>query len=118
MRGGVDRSEVIVVSPIPLSTVFFTAFSPLPETVLTVDSGVEREIVRFDAEAARRDGVPVEVAVRPIARDLGYLDRAPHEYFYRLELSTHGGWMPARRDPESQDYRFLSTFLSFTGGGP
>jgi len=118
MRGGVDSTEVIVVSPIPLRTIHFTAFSPLPEAVLTVASGGERVVAAFEGEPARRDGVPVEIPVEPIARDLGYLDRAPHEHFYRLELSTAGGWMPARRDPGSEDHRYLSVFLSFTGGGP
>ena len=114
---GASRSEVIVISPLPLDTVYFTAWSPRPENVLTVDGGVERVIVRFDSAAKRDDGVPVELALEPIARDLGFLG-TPREYFYRLSVETTDGWLPARRDEESQDYRYLSTFLSFTGAPP
>jgi hypothetical protein len=39
------------------------------------------------------------------------------EHFYRLILESTDGVMPARRDPQSQDYRYLGTFLDFTGGG-
>jgi hypothetical protein len=118
MRGD-ERSEVIVVSPVPLETIWFTAFSPLPDNVLSVDSGADRVQVAFDT-AEKRAGVPVEIAVEPVARDLGFLDRARHEYFYRLVFETTDGWMPARRDPEAEipDYRYLSTFLSFTGNPP
>jgi hypothetical protein len=62
--------------------------------------------------------VAIEVAVEPIARDLGFLPRTRHEYLYRLDLATTEGWMPARRDEGSEDHRYLSTFLSFTGGPP
>lgn len=116
---GASRSQVIVVSPIPLQTLFFHAFSPLPGNVLTVEGrGGDRVVVDFADAAARERGVPIEVAVEPIARDLGFLQRTPHEYFYELEIATTEGWMPARRDEGSQDHRYLSTFLSFTGGPP
>ncbi len=113
---GASRSEVIVVSPIPLSTLHFTAYSPLPGNVLTVESGAGRVVVDFAREEARR-GAPVELPVEPVARDLGFLG-TPHEVFYRFVLTTREGWMPVRRDPESHDYRYLSTFLSFTGEPP
>ena len=115
---GSSRSQVIVVSPIELETVYFTAYSPLPGNVLTVDGGGERVVVDFADQAAREQGAPVEVAVEPIARDLGFLPRARHEYFYRLEVATTEGWLPARREEGSGDFRYLSTFLSFTGGRP
>ncbi|HEX2164719.1 MAG TPA: hypothetical protein VHM02_12280 [Thermoanaerobaculia bacterium] len=115
---GASESEVWVVSPIPLETVFFTAWSPLPDNVLTVESAGERREVTFTDPAARRDGVPVEIAVEPAARNLGFLPRADREYFYRLDVATTSGWMPARRDEGSEDHRYLSTFLSFTGGPP
>lgn len=115
---GASRSQVIVVSPIPLETVYFTAFSPVPGNMLTVQSGGERVVVDFAEPAARERGVPIEIAVEPIARDLGFLPRSPHEYFYRLDVATREGWMPARRDEGSEDHRYLSTFLSFTGGPP
>jgi len=114
---GASESEVIVVSPVPLATLYFIARSPLPSNVLTVDSGADRVVVRFDT-AEKRSGVPVELALQPVAEDLGFLSAVPHEYFYRFTLATTHGWMPMRTDPESQDPRYLSTFLSFTGGGP
>lgn len=115
---GASRSQVTVVSPIPLETVYFRAFSPLQGNVLTVESGAGRAVVDFADPAARQAGVAVEIPVEPTARDLGFLGRAPHEYFYRLDISTTQGWMPARRDEGSEDHRYLSTFLSFTGGPP
>jgi len=116
---GADRSEVIVVSPVPLETIYFTAYSPLPDNVLTVDSGSDRVVIPFDTPE-KRAGVPVELRVEPVARDLGFLERARHEYFYRFTVETTDGWLPARRDPQSEhpDYRYLSTFLSFTGNPP
>lgn len=33
-------------------------------------------------------------------------------------LETTDGWMPMRRNPDSKDPRYLSTFLSFTGDPP
>jgi hypothetical protein len=116
VRGASD-SEVIVVSPVPLSTIYFVAKSPLPENVLSVDSGAEKVVVRFDT-AEKRAGVPVELKVEPVAEDLGFLSGVAHEYFYRFHLATTRGWMPMRTDPESHDPRYLSTFLSFTGAGP
>jgi hypothetical protein len=115
---GSSHSQVTVVSPIELATVYFTAYSPVPGNVLTVDGGGERAVVDFADQAARERGAAVEVAVEPVARDLGFLPRSRHEYFYRLEISTTEGWMPTRRDEGSQDHRYLSTFLSFTGAPP
>lgn len=115
---GSSRSQVIVVSPIELATVYFTAFSPVPGNVLTVDGGGERVVVDFADQAAREEGAAIEVAVEPVARDLGFLTRSRHEYFYRLEIATTEGWMPARRDEGSEDHRYLSTFLSFSGAPP
>ena len=111
---GDSRSEVVIVSPLPLETLYLTAFSPLPDNVLTLDSGVDRVEVRFDSSASS----PLELDLEPVARDLGFLERSPREYFYRLTVETTDGWMPARRDPESGDYRYLGAFLSFTGEGP
>lgn len=114
---GDSRSEVVVVSPVPLEAIWFTAYSPLPNNVLTLDSGSDRVEVRFET-ADLREGVPVELEVEPVARDLGFLAGARTEYFYTFTVETTDGWMPARRDPESTDYRYLSTFFSFTGGPP
>ncbi|HEX2254062.1 MAG TPA: hypothetical protein VHQ65_12400 [Thermoanaerobaculia bacterium] len=114
---GASRSEVVVVSPVPLRTIHFTAYSPLPDNVLTVESGVARVAVPF-SEEENRDGVVVELPVEPVARDLGFLQGARREYFYRFTLSTTDGWMPARVEPDSPDYRYLSAFLSFTGDPP
>ena len=104
-------------APTPLDALWFTAWSPLPNNVLTLDSGSDRVVVAFDTPG-KRSGVPVELQIEPVARDLGFLAGARREYIYRFTLETTDGWMPARKDPESQDHRYLSTFLSFTGEGP
>jgi hypothetical protein len=114
---GASRSEVVVVSPVPLETLWFTAFSPVAANVLTVDSGAERVTVDF-ADPQARSGATVEISVEPSARKLGFLPAARREYFYRFSLETTQGWMPARHDEGSQDHRYLSTFLSFTGSPP
>lgn len=115
VRGG-SRSEVIVVSPEPLRTIRFIAYSLSPENVLTLDSGEDRVVVRFDTDA-KRNGTPVELRLEPVARDLGFFPGAPQEHFYRFTLESTDGVMPARRYPNNQDYRYLGTFLDFTGGG-
>ena len=73
-------------------------------------------IVRFDTDA-KRNGTPVELRLEPVARNLGFFPGAPEEYFYRFTLESTDGVMPARRDPKNQDFRYLGTFLDFTGGG-
>jgi hypothetical protein len=114
---GASRSEVVVISPVPLATLWFVAWSPLPGNVLTVESGEERVVVDFSDPAAAA-GRPVEIAVEPVARDLGFLPTARHELFYRFTLTTTRGWLPGRHDEGSQDLRYLSTFLSFNGEPP
>ncbi|HEY0515161.1 MAG TPA: hypothetical protein VGH73_24910 [Thermoanaerobaculia bacterium] len=118
VRGG-TRSEVIVVSPKPLSRLAFTVYALAPDGVLTLDSGVDRLTVRFDTEG-KRDGTPVDLALRPVARDLGFFpEPAPkREFFYRFTLETTAGLVPARVDPKSRDPRYLGVFLDFTGEGP
>jgi hypothetical protein len=116
VRGG-TRSEVVVVSPKPLSRLAFTVYSLSPANVLTLDSGKDRLTVRFDTEG-KRDGTPVDLAVSPVARDLGFFPAAPRELFYRFTLDTTAGLIPARFDPKSHDPRNLGVFLDFTGEGP
>jgi hypothetical protein len=120
VRGG-TRSEVIVVSPKPLARLAFTAYSLSPGNVLTLDGGGDRLIVRFDTEG-KRSGTPVELAVHPVARDLGFFPessvKSAHELFYRFTLDTSAGLVPARVDPKSHDPRDLGVFLDFTGEGP
>ena len=113
---GASRSEVVVVSPTPMDAVRFNVQSLSDENVLTLDSGVERVKVRFDTDA-KRGGTPIELKLKPAARDLGFFPGAPSEYFYRFTLTTTDGIMPAHRDPSNQDYRYLGVFLDFTGGG-
>jgi hypothetical protein len=113
---GASRSEVIVVSTTPLDTLRFRVASLSADNELTLDSGVEKVIVRFDSEA-KRAGTPVELKIRPIARNLGFFPAAPQEHFYRLVLTDTDGVMPAHRNPQDQDYRYLGVFLDFTGGG-
>jgi hypothetical protein len=116
LRGGA-AAELVLASPEPLGSIAFTAFSPLPGNVLTVDAGGEELIVRFDSPG-KRAGVPVALPVRPAARSLGFFPRAPGDAFYRVRVTSSEGWVPARSDPGSADPRYLSTFLSFTGGPP
>jgi hypothetical protein len=110
---GSSRSEVIVVSPAPLSRLEFTVRSLAVDNELLLDSGTDRLRVRFDT-AGKRGGTPAELAARPVARDLGFF---PRDFFYRFTLETTGGLVPARRDPRSRDTRDLGVFLDFTPQG-
>lgn len=110
---GSSRSEVIVVSPVPLSRLAFTVYSLAADNELILDSGVDRLLVRFDTEG-KRNGTPVELAVEPVARGLGFF---PRDCFYRFTLETTGGLVPSRSDPKSRDPRYLGAFLDFTGEG-
>lgn len=115
---GASRSEVHVVSPSALDAVRFVVYSPLPENVLTLESGAGRVVVDFSSEE-NRAGALVELPLEEVARDLdGFFPTLPHEHYYRFTLSTTHGWVPARRDAGSTDPRFLSVFLDFTGDGP
>jgi hypothetical protein len=111
---GASRSEVVVVSPGPLARLRFTVYSLSEVNQLTLDSGVERVIVRFDSEA-KRGGTPVDLALRPVARNLGFLSDSAQEWFYRFVLTSSDGVVPAHRDPQSQDPRNLGVFLGFEG---
>jgi hypothetical protein len=112
VRGG-SRSEVIVVSPAPISRLAFIAYSLSADNELILRSGVDRLNVRFDTEA-KRGGTPVELAVEPAGRNLGFF---PRDFFYRFTLETTGGLVPARRRPKSREPRNLGVFLDFTGEG-
>lgn len=113
---GATRSEVIVVSPAPLEKLAFTVYSLAADNELTLDSGVERLRVRFDTQG-KRDGTPVELAVAPVTRDLGFFPGSPRERVYRLTLETTAGLVPARAWRDSPDPRDLGVFLDFTGQG-
>jgi hypothetical protein len=115
---GASRSEVIVVTAEPIEKIHFNAWSLSDQNVLTVQSSEEEVRVRFDTEA-KRQGTPVELKIKPVARDLGFLPLGPgsHEYFYRFVLTTTDGVMPAHRDETTPDYRYLGVFLDLTGGG-
>jgi hypothetical protein len=115
VRGG-TRSEVIVVSPKPLSRLAFTAYSLSGANVLTLDGGAGRLTVRFDT-AGKRAGTPIDLPLAPVARDLGFFP-AGRETLYRLALDTTAGLVPARIDPKSHDPRYLGVFLDLTGEGP
>jgi hypothetical protein len=111
---GASRSEVVVVSPAPVERLRFKVYSLSEVNELTLDSGVERTVVRFDSDA-KRQGTPVELAPRLEARNLGFFPDAPEEYFYRFVLTSTDGVVPAHRDPKSQDTRNLGVFLGFEG---
>jgi hypothetical protein len=110
---GATRSEVIVVSPVPLSRLAFTAYSLAADNELILASGADRLRIRFDTEA-KRNGTPADLAVEPVAPNLGFF---PRDFFYRFTLETTGGQVPARSDPKSRDPRDLGVFLDFTGEG-
>ncbi|HEV8578355.1 MAG TPA: hypothetical protein VGX68_04675 [Thermoanaerobaculia bacterium] len=110
---GSTRSEVIVVSPAPLPRLELLVYSLSADNELVLDSGVDRLRVRFDSEG-KRNGTPADLAVEPVARNLGFF---PRDFFYRFTLETTGGFVPARRDPKSGDPRDLGVFLDFTGEG-
>ena len=110
---GSTRSQVIVVSPAPLSRLAFTVYSLAADNELILDSGVDRLRVRFDSEG-KRNGTPADLAVEPVARNLGFL---PRDWFYRFTLETTGGFVPVRRDAKSGDPRDLGVFLDFTAEG-
>jgi hypothetical protein len=111
-RGG-TRSEVIVVSPRPVSRLSFLAYSLAADNDLILTSNVDRLRVRFDTEG-KRNGTPVELAAEPVAHDLGLLPRGS---FYRFTLETTGGLVPVRHNPRTGDPRNLGVFLDFTGEG-
>ncbi len=112
VRGG-TRSEVIVVSPKPLSRLSFLVYSLAADNELILESNAGRFRVRFDTEG-KRNGTPVELAVEPVARNLGLF---PRDHFYRFTLETTGGLVPSRYDRKSADPRNLGVFLDFTGEG-
>jgi hypothetical protein len=116
MRGAAT-SEVIVVAPRPLSDLRLWAWSLAETNVLTLDDGNEQVTVRFDTPG-KRGGTPLTLHPKPVARSLDFLPGAPNEVFYRLTLTTTAGAVPARRDPQSADRRYLGVFLDFTGRGP
>ena len=114
---GATRSEVIVISPVSLKRLAFDVDSLSATNVLTLDSGRDRLTVRFDSEG-KRNGTPVDLALQPIARSLGFFPNAPGETFYRLTLDTTAGLVPARVDYRSHDPRYLGVFVDFSGKGP
>ncbi|HXO22088.1 MAG TPA: hypothetical protein VOA87_19395 [Thermoanaerobaculia bacterium] len=114
---GACRSEVVLVTVAPVDAVRFRAYSLSDVNELDVDSGVDRVRVVFDSEA-KREGTPIELKVEPVAKDLGFFPQAPHEYFYRFTLTDTDGLVPAHRNPQSDDLRYLGVFLSFNGKGP
>ncbi|HEY0781848.1 MAG TPA: hypothetical protein VGE98_05275 [Thermoanaerobaculia bacterium] len=111
---GAARSEVVVVTLTPVDRLSLRAYSLSDANELTVKSNVETVRVRFDSEA-KRQGTPIELAVRPVARDLGFFPEATHEYFYRVTITTTDGVVPAHRNAKSDDQRYLGVFLGFTG---
>jgi hypothetical protein len=111
---GASRSEVIVVSPVPVERLRFKVYSLSDVNELTLDSGVQRTVVRFDSDA-KRQGAPIELALSLAARNLGFFPDAREEYFYRFVLTSTDGVVPAHRDAKSQDTRNLGVFLGFEG---
>ena len=105
-----------MVSPTPLAALRLRVASLSDQNEVTLDSGFDRVLVRFDSEE-KRNGTPIELKLKPVAHDLGFFPTLPHEHFYRFVLTTTDGVMPGHRFPHNEDYRYLGTFLDFTGGG-
>jgi hypothetical protein len=113
---GASTSEVVVVSPEPLERIHFNVNSLTADNELLVDSGAERVLVRFDSEG-KRNGAPVDLAVKQTASGLGILPGAAEEHVYRFTLTASGGIIPARRLTGSRDPRYLGVFLDVAGKG-
>jgi hypothetical protein len=114
---GASRSEVDVVAPGPPAdplVLRFNVYSLSDANEVTFESSGERFSVRFDSEA-KRQGAPVEIALHPVARNLGFFADAPQETFYRFVLTSTDGVVPAHRNAASQDLRNLGVFLGFEG---
>jgi hypothetical protein len=113
VRGG-TRSEIYVVSQGAVGTVRFRAKSIAAENTLRVQGAAATLRARFDT-AGKRQGVPVEIHPKLVARGLGLFptDRPEDERIYRFTLETTGGAIPARVDPQSNDPRYLGVFLEF-----
>jgi len=117
---GASRSEVYLAAPAPEKRLHLRAYSISDQNVLTLRSAVDRVSVRFDS-VEKREGTPVDLALGPAAaRDLGILGppQTTHEWIYRLTVESTDGVVPARRDPKSQDLRYLGTFLSVNDHAP
>ncbi len=116
---GASRAEVFLCSPRPLDHVSFKLFSFAPDNVARAGAGRSAVFARFDSEAKRADGVPISLAVSPIAADLGGFFPPPqHEYYYRLTLDSSAGGVPRRVWRKNPDARYLGTFVSFDGEAP
>ncbi len=117
---GASRSEVFLVAPKKISSVRMRLRSISDQNVVTLESPVDRVTVRFDSEEKRR-GTPIELKLKPVARDLGFFPESASEgkseYFYSFTLDCSDGVMPARREEHNDDYRYLGVFLDFAGAG-
>ena len=113
---GASTSEIVVVSPKPIDRIRFNVHSLADDNELLADSGVEKILVRFDSEG-KRNGAPMDLAVRKSASNLGILPGAAEEHVYRFTLTVSGGIIPARRLTGTQDLRYLGAFLDVTGKG-
>lgn len=114
---GASRSEVVLAAPGPPVdplVLRFNVYSLSEANQVTFASGGGRVIVRFDSDA-KRQGTPIELALHPVARNLGFFSDAPQETFYRFVLTSTDGVVPAHRDEKSQDVRNLGVFLGFEG---
>jgi hypothetical protein len=113
---GASASEIVVVSPRPLDRVRFNVYSLSADSELFVESGADRVLVRFDSEG-KRNGAPVDLAVKEAASGLGILPGTAGEHAYRFTLNVSDGIIPARHLPGNQDPRYLGVFLDVTGKG-
>jgi hypothetical protein len=115
---GASRSEVIVVSPTPIAVLRLRVHSLSDVNTFIADSGVDRVKVVFDSDA-KRHGTPIDLHVKPVAKDLGFFSlEKPHDFYYRIILETTDGVVPAHRYGQGDDLRYLGVFLDFTGKGP
>ena len=112
---GASRSQVVLVAKKPVASVQVRLRSLSDQNVVTFESPVDRVTVRFDTEE-KRLGTPIELKLKPVARDLGFLAEGGDEYFYSFTLDCSDGVMPARREDKNDDYRYLGVFLDFSWG--
>ncbi|MEM9291989.1 MAG: hypothetical protein AAGD01_09940 [Acidobacteriota bacterium] len=112
VRGASD-SDIILVSRGERESISLRLQSLSAKNVVTFETEAGTVRVRFDTEE-KRQGTPVEIPLgEPVARDLDNFVFDGPERYYRIRLKVSDGMVPQRRDPQSQDLRYLGVFLGW-----